>query len=192
MKFSEAAKGTRAERVVTVDLARGKHTFAIRPLTGNEEAEALAGARDFTKSKGSVDPKPGDPLFELGIAVHTIAIGCVDVDSPETARAPYFDGGAPQILGELAREEIAYLYERHAQWQDECSPTVSKLQGGELIAELIRQVEAEDDGPFVRLRPAVRWHLLRTTARLCLSSPELRSELGWPVASESSPTTSTH
>lgn len=185
MKFSQIDRGTRAERIVEVELSRGKAKIALRPLTGMEESQVYAGAREFAKQHHG-DAKPGDPQYELGIAVHTLAVGCLDVDSPPDTRTPFFDGGPEQILTDLAREEIAYLYERHELWQDECSPTVSKLSATDMLAELIKQVEAEDDDPFVRLRPGLRRALFLITARLCLSSPELRSRLGWPDGSASS------
>lgn len=177
MKFSEVKQGTRSERPVTLEHRGVTHRFALRPMTGDEEGLALSRATAYAQGQHAIEAKPGNPLFDLGYMANVLAITSVDEDSPPEARQPYFDGGASQILAELGSEDIAYLHARQELFQQECSPTRSRMSGAELTAELVRIVEAEDDRPFSRLRPYAQWTLLRTTGALLLNSPEGRSRL---------------
>ena len=178
MKFSQAELGNRAERAIEFTIKGVPVSFAIRPLTGAEEGLALSRATEYAKSKNATKAEPGNPIFDLGLMVNALALACVDVDSPPEARTLYFDGGAEQIFANLDTEEIAFLHARYELWQEECSPSKKARSGAELIALLVKIVEAEDDLPFVQARPGTLWTLLRITGSLCLSSPGLRSQLG--------------
>ena len=177
MRFSQAELGTRAERPIEFTIKGTPVSFALRPLTGAEEGLALSRATEYAKAKNAAKVEPGNPIFDLGLMVHALAIACVDVDSPAAARAPYFDGGAEQIFANLDTEEIAFLHARYELWQEECSPSKRAQSGAELVAMLVKIVEAEDDLPFVSARPGMLLSLLRITGSLCLRSPELRSQL---------------
>lgn len=174
MKFSSLLLGKKAERAIDFPLVTGDELQTVPsvlvPLTGTEESEVLAYALRFAKEKGAENPKEGEPLYDLAVMVGTIERGCLDPDSPKEARGSVFDGGAAQILDNLPRETIAFLYERQQQWQDECSPSVRKVTADQLVAEVIKLAEAEDDLPFVRLSPGLRWILARSMARQLLSS----------------------
>lgn len=176
MKFSGIIKGTRAER--DVDLpgfeVDGKPVRALmRALNGTEEADVLRAATEFAVRKGAAEPKPGDPLFDLSVMAHTLAIACLDPDS--SPRVPFFDGGAPQVLDELPRETIVYLYERQETWQSESSPYHRQMSEGELVAKVREVAASRDDGPFTQLSPGMRWIFARSMASMLLPSLEPKS-----------------
>ena len=177
MRFSQATLGTRAERPVEITIRGVPVKLAVRPLSGDEEGLALSRATEYAKAKGAAKVEPNNPIFDLGLMVHQLALACVDVDSPANARAAFFDGGADQIFGSLDTEEIAFLHARYELWQSECSPSQRARTPAELVELLVKIVEAEDDLPFALARPGTLLSLLRITGRLCLSSPELRSQL---------------
>jgi hypothetical protein len=183
--------GTRAERPITFEFRGSSCSFAVRPLTGDEDGRALEGAASFAAERKEPNARPGSPLFDLGLMVHSLALACVDTDSPPEARTPFFTGGAAEILGALGQEDIAFLYARYEAWQAECSPTRTAASGVELVGRLIKIVEDDSDLPFSQLRPGQAWILLRTTAALVLNSPELRSQLtslfGSPETSSAKP-----
>ncbi len=182
MKFSETKKGTRAER--PIDLPRGDgeaFKMLVRPLNAQEEKQVLETARALAIKQGVADPKEGDALYDFELMIQTILLGCLDPDSPADAREQSFDLGAVQVNKELNREEIAFLYERQQLWQDECSPSISKMSADDLLLHAMKIAEAEDDLPFVQLRPNLRLILLRTLANLLLTSHEVRLQSGSPT-----------
>ena len=181
MKFSNLQLGARAERVV--ELPGHTHdgkpvTLIVRPLTGTEESDALRRGFEFAIQEGNPKPCAGDPLYDLGMMVHTLVLGCLDPDSPADDRQPFFDGGAPQVLKLLGREIIHFVYQRHELWQDECSPYARNLSATELLAKVQEVASSTDDAPFSRMSPATRWLFTRTTARLLLDSREGKSAFG--------------
>lgn len=178
MRFSQAQLGTRAERLIDFEIRGAPCSFAIRPLSGSEEAAVLSRATEYAKTKGADRVEPGNALFDLGIMVNALALACVDTESPTADRTPFWDGGASQIEANLDSEQITFLYARYELWQSECSPSQKIQTGTQLIETLVKIVEAEDDLPFVQARLGSLWTLLRITGRLCLASPELRSHLG--------------
>lgn len=177
MKFSAIQMGTRAERRVSLPGHEGVDV-ALRPLTGSEESAAFREAFEYARQEGNPKPAPGDPLYELGYMVHVLAVGVLDVDSPAEDRHPFFDGGAEQILSELPRETIHFLYQRHALWQDECSPSSKKMGSAELAAMVAEVAASEDDAPFSAMSPATQWLFTRTLARLHIDSHADKSSSG--------------
>lgn len=173
-RFSQIVGGTRSEQVFELPPPDGVEAnasaplrCALRPLSGTEEAAALAAARDFAKSKGVERPGPGDPLYDLALMAHTIVLGTVDIDSPAEARTPFFDGGVEQLMAHYGREAIAYIYERHQLWQDQCAPGIKTLSGPEFM-DAILTLGGEDEEAafrfFCRSRPALQWSCVRSTA----------------------------
>ncbi len=194
MRFSQIAKGTRAERPVEIELGGETLKFAVRPLIASEEGDVAAGARTYAESKGVKNPTPGDALYDLGLAMHTIALGCVDLESPADKRAPYFDGGVAQILDSdvLGRDAIAYVYEIQQRWQDECAPRKLAMAPDEFAAAVV-VIGGEDKARsqlfFGQLRPGMQWHFTHFLASLWLNSPTPRSGSGsdtGPTAESSS------
>lgn len=186
-RFSSIAKGTRATRPVVLDYAGVEVALAVRPLTGAEEASALADGRAYAVGKGVADPKPTDRLYEIGYMAATLVLGCVDAS--DTA-APFF-ANAAEVLDNLDTDRIAYLYEQQQAWQDWCSPRPKNMDAGEFIALVLRLAEegASDDAddPLVMLRPSLRLSFARTLARQFQASLTRNSASG----SASEPGTST-
>ena len=178
MKFSQALLGARAERAVECEIRGVTCAFALRPLTGAEEGVVLERATAYATEKHAAKCEPGNSLFDLGIMLHSLALACVDTESPADKREPYFDGGAAQIADALDTEQIAFLYARFELWQDECSPTVRAQTGEELVRHLVEIVGSDSDLPFARLRLGTLATLVRILGSLALSSAEGRSQLG--------------
>lgn len=146
----------------------------LRVLTGAEESLVLQRAREYAIERGVEAPKDGDPLYEVGKMAETLALGCIDHDSPEAAPENFF-ASAKEVLDEMDSDRIAYLFARWELWQGECSPQVGTLTQEQYYATLVQMAVSDDDRPFAALRPATQWALLRTTAVLLLRQPEARS-----------------
>lgn len=187
-KFSEIAKGVTARRSFTFTLPSGTDcTVDLAIILGENDALILRKAKEFAEARDVKDPKPGDPLYELGIWVNTIALGVVDPDSPIDAPQPFFDGGVPQILDEktgLGREWIALLFQAQQAWQDHLAPRPKEMGPNEFLAHIIQIAEAPSDAelPFSRWRPALQGSFLR---KLCGSWRELL-QLKWSIGADSS------
>lgn len=139
----------------------------FRLLTGLEAGAILEGAREYAKGRGIEDPKPGNELYELGKAIHTLAVACVDADAPDE---PFFDGGVQQIQAspELGRDGILALAEQHEAYQDACNAELLKLSPEEVWAA-VKELAGPNGLPFCeRLRPGLRATLLRSMAVLLL------------------------
>ena len=152
-------------------------------LTGAEEAKSLESARAFAAARGVADPRPDEPIYDLGIMVHTLLIGCVDNASPVDAPRPFFDS-ADQILQNMDRDRITYLYALHEHWQDECSPQTRNLSDDAFFGWLVALAGSESPSdPLERLAPGTRWSYTRTLARLWLSLHQGKSPDGSTSAS---------
>ncbi len=165
--FSTIAKGERArKRVTATTIAGDEFACDLRPVMGEDDAVALQRSREFALARGVAEPKEGEPIYELAIAVETLALACVD---PDDASKPFFDGGSAQIRAHLDRDRILYLYETLTTWQTSFSPREHGLDWGTFVArvyDLATAGEADADAPFVRLAPATRASFTRTLARL--------------------------
>lgn len=179
MKFSNILKGTRAERVVELPGHTKPDgapvTIALRPLTGAEEKQVLEAALTDARAAGVTAPRPGEQLYDLAVMAHTLVLGCLDPESPPETRAPFFDAGAEHLLANLNAETIGYLFERHDQWQSECSPYVRKMGADELLAAVSEVAGPDGEAAFTRMSPGMRWSFTRSLARLLLCSPDLKS-----------------
>lgn len=153
--------------------------FAVRPTTGTEEGVILERATEYAIARHAAKVESGNPLFDLGIMLHTLAIVCVDPDSPPDNREPFWDAGADQIANAMDTEQIAWLYAVFERWQDECSPTVRSMSGPALVQRLVDIAGADGDDArfFDGMRLGTLVILLRTTAKLLLTSPEGNSQL---------------
>lgn len=157
-------------------------------LNGVEETAALERARAFAIKSGVADPKPNEPIYDLAVMAHTLVAGCVDHDSGAELR-PFFDS-VEQVLQNLNRDQIAFLFAQHEHWQDECSPQGKDLDENGFYAWLVGVAESESPSDFFeRLRPSILWRFTRTTARLLLLSRADKSEPG--ATSETSTSGST-
>jgi hypothetical protein len=176
VKFSSVLLGKRAEMPVTMEYRGETLSFAVRPLDGNEEALVLERATDFARKRNAATVEPGNPIFDLGVMAHSLAIAAIDIDSPEAARTPYFDGGAESVLGAFGPEEIGFMFSKYEWWQGECSPTIRQMSSAQLVAKLIEIAGSEaDPGPFLRLGSVLQWKLLHFSACLALKQLDPRS-----------------
>lgn len=147
-------------------------------LTGAEEEKALELARARAVKAGVADPKQNEPLYDLAVMVQTLVLGCVDHESASTSPTPFFDS-AEQVLQNLNRDQITYLFAQHEHWQDEQSPQAKNLSEEQFYAWLVGVAESESPSDFFeKLRPSILWSYTRTLARLQLISRPDRSEAG--------------
>lgn len=181
MKFANILRGKRAEQRVTVPgyfVEDGKPFEVILvPITGLEYESACVDARARAISKGVPDPKIGDPIYDLAHQAFVLALGCMDVDSPEDARTPAFKDGI-EILTNMNPETIVYMHERHEVWQDEVSPYVHRVGADEFMTRL-REV-AGPDGPatFMGFSLSMRLNFALSTARMLSALLEAKSTHG--------------
>jgi hypothetical protein len=149
--FSQMMKGGPARHpILPFELIDGTKITgddcAVIPLLGEAEAKVLKGAREFAIEHGLAEPKPGDPLYELGRAIWTCALGVVDGDPkvPETAPVLFFDGGVKQIREKLDRDRIFFLARQQEAWQSEMAPGVKNLSPEDMQGMIHRIKEAPE------------------------------------------------
>jgi hypothetical protein len=123
-------------------------------------------------------------VIERGRMLHTLAIACVDRDSPAESPQPFFDGGWQQIHESRAMlpETVAYLYLQQQMWQDEVNPLLKPLEREQYLAAAIKTAGG-DMSFFVNSRPGTLWSFTRFMARLLVDSLASSS----PSSSSSSP-----
>lgn len=175
-RFAQIQRGTRARRPVEISMGAGEAPLRceVRALSAVEDAEVLEMAAAFAEKRGVKGQLDGNPIYDLGRAVHTLLHACVDQESPADAPVRYF-ASADEILGGLDRERIAFLYELQQAFQDECAPMPAELPPEEYL-NLIFQAEGVPPGgvlPFERLRPATRRNCERFMVGLSLTSLKL-------------------
>jgi hypothetical protein len=189
-RFSEISRGTLARHVEELPMANGNvERVAVRPLLDCDDDEIETNALAYAKARGAVDPKAGNPLYDRGIALHTLLIACSDPDSPDDAPRPFFDS-VEQIQRGLDRDRIAWLIAAQQVWEDKCSPRQLSMTANEFIAHVMEVAVSEDERPFLRLRPGLQWILLRTLARQHVASLEPSLLSGSDSGSTSSSTSS--
>lgn len=202
MKLRELAQGTRAVNPVELPLANVAERKAegadqpppdsvrvgVRCISGEETADILAAARAFAKSRGVDDPGNGEPLYDLGLQVHTLLVAVVDLDhpQPESQSARFFDS-VDQILQSplIGRDGIQYLYEAWDTWQAITSPQADTLDLPGMTSVLADLAKAEEEGDrpkalsiYLRLAPGLRVSLLLFTAAQFWSSLTGKSPTG--------------
>lgn len=170
MKFSLIAKGTKAEESATFRYYDKDVAILIRPLSQLEEIDVIAAALKTCKEKGA-EGKPGNAIYEAVRMAATLAVACLDPDSPPGARQSVFDLGAEQVLAELDTDTIAQLAERQDRWQEQCSPSFRHKTVKELF-EMARKLGEDEHDPlaFARLSPNTQLVLARFMAALLRQS----------------------
>jgi hypothetical protein len=173
MKFSQVAKGTSAEKASKFRHGDTDVEVLLRPLNAGEEVDVIARATKSAVKDGVAAPRPGDSIYEAHMMSETLALACLDPESPPNARVSTFDEGAKQVL-QLDNDTILLLWEQQRMWQEECSPSVQSKSTKDLF-DLAKEV-AEGDDPFsyVRLSQRTRWQLQHFTAALLVKSPAFR------------------
>jgi hypothetical protein len=146
VRFSHVVRGARAIRPVALTLPDGRVVrCGVRPLHPDTEEPVLAeDARQRTLEEGG-QPRIGDPLFESWIQVLTLARACVDVDAPDDALEPFFDGGVAQIRERLDGDTIRRLYHAQIAFQVECNT----LDPGADFADRLLGLEGDALSPQV-------------------------------------------
>ena len=174
MKFSQLAKGIRAEKQVSFRYGGKDIPTLLRPLTQGEEIDVIAKASKAAQRDGVKEPKPGDPIYEAHAMAETLALACLDPDSPADARMPTFDGG-PKDLLDMDRDAVAMLFEQQAMWQQECSPAIHTTGTKDLFKLAEEVSEQGDPFAYAALPLVTRWLLQRFTAALLCNSPAYKS-----------------
>lgn len=201
-KFSSLVQGPRARKPVTMPLLgarfdaetgkwEGPHVeLDLRPLRPDEHDKVLAEARKYAISLGVAEPAPGDDLFESGKMLHTLAIACVDRESPPHAPAPFFDGGVPGILeaDSLIPEILCSLYDQQQAFQYEVNPLRKNMTPAEFTATVMRMAKDGDEeiGFFGCMVPGMLWSFTHSMAKL-LAPSMMRASLS--TSDSASPTT---
>lgn len=167
----------------------------LRVLLGVETQQALKSARDYAERNGSKMPSPGDPLYDFGWRLYTIALAAVDPDSDPKNPEPFFgergnlDSAVEEILASphIGRDGILYLSEQQEFWQDLLNPQQLRLSLEQLWQKVGEVAASRDARPFLELQPATRWIFARFMASQLLNSPDLKSSSGVDSPSEKSP-----
>lgn len=180
-RFRQITQGTRARKAFPFQASTSSDgepvQVDLRPLTSAEEVDALAQARAYAVARGLVEPKEGQPVYDLAVMAFVVLLATLDHDSPADKPAPFFDD-VEQVLT-LDRDRLSLLYEAQVSWQELCSPRPTKLSPEE-YAGLVYALATEEVGdavsPFVaRLPRATLVSCARTMARQLLTSPTPRS-----------------
>lgn len=179
MNLREVLKGTRARKTVLLDVSGEKVAVDLRVLATIEYADVLERARAFAKARGVEDPSDGNPLYDFGIQVETLAIAILDSEKPKDF-APFF-ASSKQILEAdvLTRDHIAYLFAHYEVFASEQSPLRGELDKADFLRLIAKSAEG-DFGPFCSLQPATQWASFRSLAVLFLSSPTANSQSTLP------------
>jgi len=178
-------KGALARKTVSVTFVgdASPTEVDVAVLDSAQEAEALAGALAFAKARGSTDARDGDPLYDLGLWVHTCLLACMDPESPAGAPVPFFSNIEEMLRSKrVTPEHFAYLYEMQEEWQEEHAPYVRQLSDGEVMTRAVR-IAAGELLPFLELRPGTRWNFTRTLAFQYVASLAPKLQSGGPFDS---------
>ncbi len=147
MKWSDLEKGTNEGRVTPFEIPGGK-TIDVRivPLLAFTDGEIERAADAYAKANGA-PAVAGNPTYERGVYAHTIFRSCLD---PSDGK-PLF-ASAEQIIAELDRDRIAYLFECQQQVQAAFAPRAGKLNPLQYFDWIMQTAEAEEgaDLPFER------------------------------------------
>jgi hypothetical protein len=187
VKASEALAGTSAEQTIEFMQPNGdKVPVMLRPYTQLEEAAAIAFAMAFAKERGLESADYGSALFDIGLRAHICATTTLDVDSPKTAREPFFKD-AQFVIAKYQPDAILYLHQHQRAWQEKCSP-LKRPQNGPELAALCKQIaRASDDEAsffFSSLGPSTQLACLRFTSAQWLGSLTASSSPTSPISPE--------
>jgi hypothetical protein len=150
----------------------------VRAMTGLEQSLVFSKSREYATKHGGNPENPSDTLYNFATTAYTVAIACVDPDSNPKDPEPFFgnkgdpDSGVAELLASehIGRDGIVYLHEQQELWQDLVSPQ-SLSMPPEQLWEAAREVAtSKDAGPFLRLRPGMRWKLTQFLANHWWSS----------------------
>lgn len=173
-RFRDIVRGARARETVTFSVDETETRLDLRVLSADEESEALSRARARAMAKGLVDPKAGEPIYDIAVMAETLFSAARVVGGEE----PFFDTSAD--VSSLDRDTIQYLYQAHSLFTDRCSPRLMKMSPEEFVAGIavLAGEDSESIRFFERLGSGMQWIYTRTLARQAVISQTLRSESG--------------
>jgi hypothetical protein len=156
--------------------------LGLRVLLGLETERVLECAQAYAEKHGSKRPQPGDPLYDYGMRLYTVAISAVDPDSDPKDPDPFFGvrGDLESAVQEIqtspfiGRDGVLYLSEQQEHWQDALNPSPLKVSPERLYELVVEVATSKDARPFWELRPGMQWVLARFMAGQLLSSPDQR------------------
>lgn len=145
MKFSQIAKGKRAERPTKFRYGGEDVATLLVPLSAGDEMAVDEAAIKIAKVRGA-EVSDASPVYRRALMMATLHLGCVDPDSPPDARTPTFDVGIDQLL-ELDPDTLAHLYEEHQLHQELVAPNYRQATVPELV-RMCKEVAASEQDPF--------------------------------------------
>jgi hypothetical protein len=192
-RFRDILKGKRPRKTISLPILAPEEPGAVpgpvpleahveidvTVLPGDQEALVLEEARAFATKRGVPDPKPGDPIYDLGLMVHTLVATCLDPEVRAEER-PFFES-VDELLAGLDRDRIAFLHALQDLWQDQCSPYRDGEPDEDHVFQFaIAMADSEDPqrSPFGTMRPGLLWSYMRSTARLLVIAVRNRSQSG--------------
>jgi hypothetical protein len=160
MKFAALKKGTADVRPVELSLPW-------------DEKVVFEQARAFAKAGGVDKPSDDDPVYVLGIWVHTLLAACSALDGDDKGQ-PFF-ADVDEILKGLDRDRISYLYEQQQRVQEDHGMRQDRMTEEQFLAAVHECVRKEADDPTFplwRWGPTLRLTFMRRLAVLLWNSPQ--------------------
>lgn len=151
--FRQIAKGKKAFTVYDVLLdpdAETPEKIGFRILSAAEQGDIIKQAEEWAEGKGSKSTAgQGDPRFELAKKAFTVALACVDSESPQDSPAPYFPKGAAQVFEAFDDDVIEYLYAIWLTHREKRSPRKLRENTIEFIEGLANTINPDEDAAAV-------------------------------------------
>lgn len=140
-KFSQIVKGKLARKAVEFTTLDGQRAeAALVPIIGEMDTDILASACAFARKHGVENPKPGDPLYERGLTLHTVYFSTVDIDV--TDKNERYFASVEEIGKHLDPDRIALLFNMQRAWQAEVAPPIGKMSEMDFLKHMIELADA--------------------------------------------------
>jgi hypothetical protein len=132
----------------------------IRCLSPDEDVQVYVCAAAFAKERGVPEFVDTHPVCVKAVQHYTLALACVDLDSPDPCRPILFFGESIEDAAETLRKDpkrcitpdvVDYLFERYQIWKDKINPQALSLADMS-VASLAEQA-AEQADFLAYLRP---------------------------------------
>lgn len=181
--FGQLRQGTAAREPAQLRLVTGEDVRVDLRLLAPLETIGVLSAAAVRARASNTEAEDGQPVYDLAVAAHTLALAAVDPESPEQDPRPFFDS-ADQMLGSplLTTDAILHLFEQYEHFVDRMALAPAQLDEAGMRA-LIESCAEGDLLPFSRLRPGTQWSFVRFLAAAQRSA--LRAKLPSTSGSES-------
>lgn len=206
-QFADLIRGSRARRrgVPFRTLEGDQHLVDMQLIDGLGQAAILEYASSFARKRGG-EAHDGEPLFDFGRDVMTVALGVIVHAEPPQDGDPcvthpgestaYFFSSSDEVLAGCDRDRIKVLADEQRMFQASVSPVRHAMSDEEYFEHITKIAATSEGAPppnfFVTWSPSTQWSVLRTTALLLVaahaSSQTPRSSSGGQP--ESAPKTS--